>query len=71
MAFRESPLRPRHESGTSAPRRPPAESAHRPGAAHGVRLESPRVQYVPWGADPESSVELVSWARKSVAVARR
>lgn len=60
MTFRESPLRPRHESGISAPRRSSTESAHRPGAAHGVRIESPRVQYVPWGPDPETSVELVA-----------
>ncbi len=60
MTFRESPLRPRHESGISAPRRSAAEAAHRPGAAQGVRLESPRVQYVPWGPDPETSIELVA-----------
>lgn len=66
MAFPESPLRKRHEAGGAAPRPPPpprppdAEAAHRPGAAQGVRLEAPQVQYVPWGPEDQTACELVA-----------
>jgi folate-binding protein YgfZ len=56
---RESPLRGRHEAGSPAPRRA-ADAAHRPGAATGVRVEPPRVRWVPWGPGPESAVEIVA-----------